>query len=123
MQSSAPRTFIRHDELDDTLRIARILVPDDRDLIHKAVGWLREVDKRDKAVLEGFLEDHGHELPRTALRYSIEHMHPEKKRYFLRLRERRSSSTDERSRACGVEPTARAARRLLRAALSAIRSW
>ena len=72
---------------------------------------------------KGSLRNHGHGLPRTALRYSIEQMHPEKKRYFVGLRERRTSSTDERSRAYGVEPTARAARRLLRAALSAMRSW
>ena len=32
--------FIRHDELDDTLRIARILMRDDQDLIHKAMGWM-----------------------------------------------------------------------------------
>jgi len=47
-----------------------------------------------EAVLEGFLEDHGHELPHTAVRYSIEHMNPEKKHYFMGLRERRTSSVD-----------------------------
>jgi 3-methyladenine DNA glycosylase AlkD len=85
--------FIRHDELDDTLRMARILMHDDHDLVHKAVGWmLREVGKRGKTVLEGFLEDHGHELPRTALRYAIEHMNPANNRYFMGLKERRTSS-------------------------------
>jgi 3-methyladenine DNA glycosylase AlkD len=76
--------FIRNDEFDDTLRIARALMHDDHDLIHKAVGWmLREVGKRDQEVLEQFLEQHAHELPRTALRYALERMTPAKKQYFM----------------------------------------
>lgn len=78
--------FIRLDEFDDTLRIATALLSDSHDLIHKAVGWmLREVGKRDERVLERFLDEHAHEMPRTALRYSIERMSPAKrKRYMAR---------------------------------------
>lgn len=78
--------FIRHDDFDDTLRVATTLLGDSHDLIHKAVGWmLREVGKRDERVLDGFLERHAHEMPRTALRYSIERMSPAKrKRYMAR---------------------------------------
>lgn len=67
--------FIRTRELGDTLRIARILLHDEHDLIHKAVGWmLREVGKRDEALLASFIEQHRREMPATMRRYASEHL-------------------------------------------------
>lgn len=76
----ATHDFIRRDEFRPTLRIAALLLDDSHDLIHKAVGWmLREVGKRDRSALDGFLRQHYRRMPRTMLRYAIER-HPEQTR-------------------------------------------
>jgi 3-methyladenine DNA glycosylase AlkD len=76
--------FIRLRQFDDTFRIATALLDDKHDLIHKAVGWmLREVGKRDESALERFLDRHAKTMPRTALRYSIERMTPERRRHYM----------------------------------------
>jgi 3-methyladenine DNA glycosylase AlkD len=76
--------FIRHGQFDDTLAIAEQLIDDEHDLIHKATGWaLREVGKRDEAVLRRFLDRRAAALPRTALRYAIERLPATDRRRYM----------------------------------------
>ncbi|NCN07721.1 DNA alkylation repair protein [Candidatus Falkowbacteria bacterium] len=78
-------SFIRNNEFTDTFKIAKILLTDNHDLIHKAVGWmLREAGKRDQKSLEKFLQQHSGQMPRTMLRYAIERFQEDKRKSYLK---------------------------------------
>ena len=77
--------FILAGDAKPTFEVARLLLSDEHDLIHKAAGWmLREVGKRVSAdALRAFLEEHATEMPRTALRYAIERFSATERRAWL----------------------------------------
>lgn len=77
--------YIYHKNAEETIKIAKILLHDEHDLIHKAVGWmLREVGKRvDEKVLLKFLDEHYKTMPRTMLRYAIERLAEPKRLAYL----------------------------------------
>ena len=78
-------TLIKSGKLDDTLKLSKLLLGHQHDLIHKAVGWmLRELGKKDQILLEKFLKDNYEDLPRTTLRYSIERFEEQKRLNLLR---------------------------------------
>lgn len=77
--------FIRKRSLGEALAISEMLIRDEHDLIHKAVGWmLREVGKRNKNVLEIFLSSRYKEMPRTMLRYAIEKFPKEEREKWMK---------------------------------------
>ncbi len=81
--------FVRQGDLSDTFEIAEVLLGDDHDLIHKATGgWLREAGKRDRQRLLGFLDRHAATMPRTMLRYAVEHLDEEQRKHYLSMKER-----------------------------------
>lgn len=78
-------TFIKNKKYDVTLKITDILLNDDQDLIHKAIGWmLREVGKNDLKTLESFLKPRYFKMPRTMLRYAIEKFPETKRQKYLK---------------------------------------
>ena len=78
--------FIRQSDLLWTFKIAKILLEDSHDLIHKAVGWmLREAGKKDQAALKKFLDEYASKMPRTMLRYAIEKFDPDVRQHYLKI--------------------------------------
>ena len=80
--------FIKQGKADEVLVIAEQLLYDKHDLIQKAVGWmLREMGKRvDQVLLVQFLDTHAATMPRTTLRYALEHFTSERRVHYLGLR-------------------------------------
>jgi 3-methyladenine DNA glycosylase AlkD len=76
--------FTNRGDLTDALALAKALIEDRHDLIHKASGWvLREVGKKDQSALETFLLEHYQKMPRTMLRYAIERLPEERRRFYM----------------------------------------
>ncbi len=79
--------FIRQGEIEDTFKIAELLVNDKHDLIQKAAGgWVREAGKKDPKKLISFLDKYAATMPRTMLRYAIEHLTKKQRDYYLSLK-------------------------------------
>lgn len=80
--------FIRKGEFLDTFAFAGKLLNHEHDLMHKAIGWmLREVGKKDRAALTDFLERNASLMPRTSLRYAIEHYPETDRKSFLSVKQ------------------------------------
>jgi 3-methyladenine DNA glycosylase AlkD len=79
--------FIRQGDIVDTFKIAAMLLKDDQDLIHKATGWmLRAAGGVERKQLLSFLDEHAVTMPRTCLRYAIEHLDPKRRAHYLSLK-------------------------------------
>jgi len=77
--------FIKQNDFSETFTLAKVLLTDEEDLLHKAVGWMiREVGKRDIETEEEFLKEHYHKMPRTMLRYAIEKFPESKRKRYLK---------------------------------------
>lgn len=79
--------FIRQDDVDDTFKIAEMLVNDKEDLIHKATGWmLRAAGDVDRQKLVAFLEKYAASMPRITLRYATEHFEKKQRTEYLEMK-------------------------------------
>ncbi len=85
----ATHAYIEVGELGDTFRISAVLMEDKEDLMHKACGWmLREAGKKDRRALSRFLDTYAVAMPRTMLRYALEHYGARDRARYMSARKR-----------------------------------
>lgn len=78
--------FLKRGQVRPTFSLARRLLGDPEELLHKATGWaLREAGKKNAAALRAFLGRHVSVMPRTMLRYAIERFSPTERRKWLAI--------------------------------------
>lgn len=80
----ATLAFTKQRQVDLIFNFAREVLDDQEDLMHKATGWmLREGGRHFRDRLRKFLRQNIKRMPRTMLRYSIEHMSPSERAKWL----------------------------------------
>ena len=80
-------SFIKHGEFEDSLKIAKLLMTDKEDLIHKAAGWaLRVIGDNNRDVLNAFLDEQAANMPRTMLSNAIEKFTPAEKAHYRAMK-------------------------------------
>jgi 3-methyladenine DNA glycosylase AlkD len=84
---TATAAFIRAKQVGDTFAIAELLLNDPEDLVQKATGgWLRFAGDVDPRRLRAFLDSHAATMPRTMLRYALEHFEAEERKRYLGMK-------------------------------------
>lgn len=79
--------LIRQGDVEDTFKIAELLLKDEEDLVHKGTGWmLRAAGGSDPKKLLAFLDKHAAIMPRTVLRYAIENLDKEERDHYLSMK-------------------------------------
>ncbi len=79
--------FIRQGDVTETFKIAELLLKDKNDLIHKATGWmLRAAGDVERDRLVAFLEKYAASMPRTTLRYALEHFDKKQREIFMNMK-------------------------------------
>lgn len=74
-------------QVDDTFKIAEMLLDDAEDLVHKGTGWmLRAAGDVDRPRLIAFLDEHAATMPRALLRYLIEKLDKPQRNHYLALK-------------------------------------
>lgn len=82
----ATYAFIKRGQVEDTFKIAELLLKDPEDLIQKATGgMLRAAGDKEGEALLAFLDTHAVNMPRVMLRYSIEKLTPARRQHYLGL--------------------------------------
>lgn len=82
--------WIKAGEDDLMYELARYFLNHHHDLMHKAVGWLlREAGKNHRDKLYQFLDEVAEQMPRTMLRYAIEHFEEPTRKKYLAIKKRK----------------------------------
>ncbi len=87
--------FIRQNDIRFTFILANLLLNDHHDLIHKATGWmLRSAGDKNKKALLQFLDTTADRMPRTMLRYCLEHLSNQERTYYMALKKTKMNSME-----------------------------
>ncbi len=84
--------FIGKDDVEDSFKLAEIMLHDKEDLIHKANGWaLRFAGDKDRKQLAKFFDKHAATMPRVTLRYALEHFDKKTRDQYLNMKKEKAA--------------------------------
>ena len=80
----ATAALLKRGQVEDTFAIARLLLEDPHDLVHKGAGWmLRYAGEVDQTALRSFLDETASVMPRAMLRAAIEKLDAGTRKAYL----------------------------------------